>query len=215
MKWFVLLAVQVAAVFAIATSCSISKKSGDFACTKQSDCNGDRVCVEGFCVVNGTQDVDAAMPPGDGHAADAGNGCPAQCTSCNVTTKSCVIDCANGANCNGNVACPVGWSCDVKCDTDNSCRNGVTCAGSTSCTVECTAMGSCRGVTCGTGKCDVECSGSQSCRDVTCGPSCACDVHCTGSQSCTQGIACTSVACRLTTNGFGCTSEPAACHSCM
>ncbi|MEO8550609.1 MAG: hypothetical protein ABI678_11570 [Kofleriaceae bacterium] len=215
MKWLVLLALQVTVVFALATSCSITKKSGDFACTKQTDCNADRVCVEGFCVLDGTQEIDASVTPTDGRPGDSSNACPAQCTSCNVPAKSCVIDCANGANCGGNVACPAGWSCDVKCDTDNSCRNGVTCAGSTSCTVECSGMGSCRNVQCGTGKCDVECTGPQACRDVTCGPSCACDVRCTGNQSCASGILCTSVACRSSATAPGCTSEPAQCHSCM
>jgi len=213
MKWLVLLALQVTVVFALATSCSISKKSGDFACTKQTDCNDGRVCSDGFCVISGTQEIDAATP-GDGHAGDSGNGCPSQCSSCNVQTKSCVIDCAAGANCN-DIACPAGWSCDVKCNVEGACRAGISCTGSTGCTIECTAKNTCAGIVCGTGPCDVECSGVQSCRQVTCGPSCACDVRCTGSQSCTQGIACTSVACRTSATAPGCTSEPLACHSCM
>lgn len=214
MKWLVLLALQVTAVFALAASCSITKKSGDYSCTKSSECNDGRVCVDGFCVVNGTQDIDAAVTPIDGRPGDTGNGCPAQCSSCNMGEHSCIIDCENGANCDGNVACPAGWSCDVKCNADNSCRNGVACAGTTSCTVECSGKGSCQNVVCGTGKCDVECTGVQSCRGVTCGASCACDVACTGTQSCSQNVFCTSGACRASVTGPGCTSAPPQCHSC-
>ncbi len=197
--------------FALAASCSITHRTGDYACTKNSDCNSGRECVDGFCVISGTSTPDAPISNSDARLGDAGNSCPSQCTSCNPGTHSCVIDCANGANCQGNVACPTGWTCDVKCDTDNSCRNGVTCTGSTSCTVECTGKMSCQGVQCGTGACDVQCSGPSSCKAVACGSSCACDVRCIGANSCSDAVMCSSQACRI---GLGCTSFPQACHSC-
>jgi len=212
-KLVLAIGVQVALVFALATSCSITHKSGAYACTKTSDCDSGRDCVGGFCVVSGTEDIDA---PGAHHDAPPpidGNGCPAQCSSCVIATHSCVIDCQNGSNCNGNVACPAGWACDVKCDSDNSCRNGVSCAGTTSCKVECSGRSSCEDVVCGTGRCNVTCTGVQSCQKmIECGQSCGCDVTCNGSQSCPAGeVTCTSAACDL---GTGCTSLPAVCHTC-
>lgn len=206
------LAIQVGIVFALASSCSITHKSGDFACTKTSDCNTGRDCVDGFCVVAGTEQVDSPMTS-DGRGSGSGsgsNGCPAQCTTCSVSQHTCVIDCM-GTDCSGSVTCPVGYSCDVKCDTDNSCRNGVQCAGTTSCTVECSGKNSCQNVQCGTSKCDVECTGIQSCKSVSCGSSCACDVRCTGTSSCGDTITCTSPACHI---GLGCSSFPTTCHSC-
>ena len=212
MKLVLAIGVQVALVFALAASCSITHKSGDYACTKTSDCNSGRDCVGGFCVVAGSE-IDAPIILHDAPRGDSGNGCPANCSSCDVPTHSCIIDCANGSNCNGNVACPAGWTCDVKCDTDNSCRNGVSCAGTTSCKVECSGRSSCEDVVCGTGRCDVECTGQQSCqKQIVCGTSCGCDVRCQGSGSCPdQQVTCTSVACDL---GAGCTSLPATCHTC-
>ena len=47
MKLVLAIGVQVALVFALAASCSITHKSGDFSCTKTADCNTGRDCVEG------------------------------------------------------------------------------------------------------------------------------------------------------------------------
>jgi hypothetical protein len=213
-KLVFVLAIQVGVVFALASSCSITHKSGDFACTKTSECDTGRDCVDGFCVVSGTEQIDS--PAGtDGHGSGSGsgsNGCPAQCTSCSVSQKTCVIDCQGGADCSGAVACPPGYSCDVKCDTDNACRSGVQCAGTTKCTVECSGKNACQNVQCGTSACDVECTGTMSCKTVTCGASCACDVKCIGTQSCGDTVTCTSAACHI---GLGCSSLPTTCHSCM
>lgn len=213
MKLFFALAIQAAVVF----SCSISHRTNDYACTSTADCNSGRVCSDGYCVVNGTELVDAFTPPKDGQNnhpdAPNTNGCPDACTSCDVSTKQCTIDCnVDGSNCNDQVVCPAGWDCDVKCDTDNSCRAGVACAGTTGCKVECTGRGSCEDVQCGTSRCEVDCIGSQTCRSaIECNQSCGCDVKCTGNQSCPQGeVDCTSVACR---SGNGCSSSSVVCHS--
>lgn len=210
MKLAVAISVQVALVFALAASCSITHKSGDFSCTKSADCNTGRVCVDGFCVVSGTETIDAPVAPGD-----SGNGCPANCSSCDVSAHTCVIDCANGSNCTGPVVCPVGYKCNVKCDTDNACRNGVTCTGTTSCKVECSGKSSCAGVHCGTGRCDVECTGTQSCKnDINCEASCGCDVRCSGTQSCGNSALSCTPGCRIGVSGDGCTSLPLTCHTC-
>ncbi|MEO8846357.1 MAG: hypothetical protein ABI591_33350 [Kofleriaceae bacterium] len=215
MKLVLAIGVQVALVFAVATSCSITHKSGDFSCTKTADCNTGRDCVDGFCVVSGTETIDAPVSTGDASHGDSGNGCPANCSSCDVTAHTCVIDCANGSNCTGPVVCPANYTCDVKCDTDNSCRNGVTCANTTSCKVECSGKGSCEDVTCGTSRCDVECTGVQSCKQgISCGASCACDVRCPGTQSCGTGALMCTPGCAIGATGTGCTSLPLTCHSC-
>ena len=190
----------------MATSCSVTHKSGDYACTKQSDCNQGRQCVEGFCVISGAVDASTDSPRGDA------NQCPAQCTSCNTGTHTCTIDCSAGnSNCGSKVSCPANWNCDVMCNANNSCRNGVSCTGSTSCNVTCSAQNACQNVVCGAGKCQVECSGPSSCKGVTCSNSCACDVTCNGSQSCGDSIQCTAAACKV---GFGCSSLLPNCHSC-
>jgi len=201
--------VGTVALASLSGSCAINHKSGDYACTITADCNDGRQCVDGFCIVPGS--IDAAVFR-DAHVGGDGNGCPAGCTSCNVTTHSCTIDCSqNSGGCNNKVTCPAGWACNVQCNVDNSCRNGVSCTGTTSCDITCSAKSSCQNIQCGTGKCNVTCSGVQSCQAVACGNSCACDVTCLGSQSCADTIQCTATACKL---GLGCTSLPAACHSC-
>lgn len=203
---FVAIAVAVAA---LGTSCSISHRSDQYACTTNQDCSDGRVCDNGFCIVAGT--IDAARVDGPKSGTDANN-CPAQCTTCNVQQKTCTINCQQ-TSCASTVTCPAGYKCEILCNTDNACRNGINCQQSASCSVECSGKQSCQNVQCGPGPCDVACSGPASCRGVSCSNSCACDITCTGNQSCSEGIVCTSFACR-STNGLGCTSVPAFCHSC-
>ena len=190
-------------------ACSIQHRTGEYACTKQSDCNNGRTCTDGFCVLPGGGNPDAPKTVDGATHADA-NGCPPGCSTCDTTKHTCTIDCRS-SNCNGAVACPAGYKCDIQCDTDNSCRNGVDCTAALSCNVTCSGNSSCRNVSCGLGPCDVSCSGPSSCRGVACGNSCACDVTCTGSQSCGDTAVCTSFACK---SGLGCTSVPTVCHSC-
>lgn len=197
----------ILAVLAFLAACNVNHKSEQYTCTKNLDCDPGRVCNEGFCVQTGTI-VDAAR--GDASKGDAGAGCPAGCTTCNVQQKTCTINCMT-ANCTNTVSCPAGYKCDILCNTESSCRNGINCQQSASCSVECSGKQACANVTCGAGPCDVACSGPQSCKGVSCGSSCACDVVCTGNQSCGDEIQCSSVACRT---GAGCTSEPFVCHSC-
>jgi hypothetical protein len=187
-------------------ACSIQHRSDEYVCTKQSDCNGNRTCISGFCVLDGT--VDAPKSDATGKS-DSGNGCPAGCTSCNLGQHTCTIDCRT-TSCTGLVTCPSGYNCDVLCDTDNSCRNGINCSAALSCNIACSATNSCHNVECGLGGCAVNCSGSSSCSTVACNNSCACDVTCTGSASC-GAVQCTSLACKA---GLGCSSVTNVCHSC-
>ena len=199
-----------------AGSCAINHKSGEFECSKQSDCANGRVCTGGYCVVPGGT-VDAPKNDGpitiDGPPIDGSmNVCPAQCTSCNQGTHTCKIDCA-ATSCNGQVVCPPGWNCDVACSVANSCRSGVTCPPSgNSCNITCSGTGSCRSLECGTGKCDVNCTGSMACRGVNCGNSCGCDVKCAVGAAC-EAVQCTSFQCDT---GLGCSSQlnPGACEMC-
>ncbi len=198
----------LALAIALLAACSISHRTGDYACTKQSDCGNGRVCTDGFCVLPGSVDA----PNGSGNQHDAPqSGCPTACSSCNTGQKTCTIDCRT-KDCTQQVSCPAGYRCDIECNTDNACRNGVNCQLGISCMVNCSGKASCENVQCGLGPCDVACSGTGACKNVSCGNSCACDITCTGSQSCSSGIQCTSLACR---SGLGCTSTPSLCHSCM
>jgi hypothetical protein len=201
----------IVVALALAAGCSISHRTQDYACTTNMDCKDGRVCNQGFCIVPGS--IDAPKPPGDAHPDTPGNNCPAECTSCNVSQKTCTIDCSQTSvvDCNNKVACPAGYHCDILCNRDGMCRNGVDCTGGASCAVMCSSGNTCQGVECGPGPCDVTCSGTSSCEGVSCNNSCACDINCTGSQSC-RSIFCTSPLC---SSGFGCTSVPVGCHSCM
>jgi hypothetical protein len=191
-------------------ACSVQHRSEEYACTKQSDCNTGRTCVDGFCVLNSPVDAKTDSP-GNMGSGDASNGCPAGCSMCNPQQHTCTIDC-HSSNCNGAVACPSGYHCDILCNTDNACRNGVDCQAGLSCNITCSGNSACRNVSCGLGPCDVNCSGPSSCRGVACNASCACDVTCTGTGSCENTVQCTSLACKV---GLGCTSVPTTCHSCQ
>ncbi len=195
--------------FIVATSCNIQHRSDEFACTRNIDCDPGRVCSnDGFCIL--ASSIDAAKTDAP-RMTDAGPTCPPGCTSCNVTDKTCTINCAM-TNCVGTaVVCPAGYKCDILCNTDSSCRTAVNCRQAASCNIECSGTQSCRNVACGLGPCDVSCSGPSSCRNVACGSSCACDVTCSGNQSCQDGIVCTSFQCDT---GSGCTSAKTLCETC-
>lgn len=166
-------------------SCSIDHPSDALACTTQADCDATRTCTNGYCIVA------------------TSTGCPAGCTSCNVTAKTCTMD---GTG-NDSLTCPPGYNCTITCP-NNACHS-VNCADASSCTVMCSGLKSCDQVKC-TGKCSITCSGSSSCAQVDCQSACACDVTCTGASSC-GSLQCRS-GCGTATS---CTSQPAAtCSSC-
>jgi hypothetical protein len=212
-------AVVLLALFAVtsASSCSITHRSGDFECTDQA-CPSGRECVQGLCVVPGGGSgidarvvVDAAhLDSGSGSGQhDAMDACPAACSSCQPSQKTCTIDCQQ-TSCAGPINCPTGWTCDIKCSTTGACRQGVTCTNAKACTVECTGNNSCSDVTCGAGACDVECSGSNACAAVDCETSCQCDVTCGDAAKCTT-VTCTRALCETDS---GCSSQNLGCRSC-
>jgi hypothetical protein len=196
--WFGLASITVAAA---AASCSINHRSGQFECDTTQDCDLGRTCSEGLCVTPGGGDGGIDAPKKDA-ALDGGSFCPSPCTSC-PDPRTCVIDCAAGANCGSQITCPTGFACDVRCSLESSCRSGVNCSGATSCTVQCTGRSSCRGVLCGPGPCAVNCPGPNSCETVTCGLSCACDVRCPFANGACFNVQCNRSECDT---GRGCSS---------
>lgn len=194
---------RLAVLLSLFAGCSITHRSGEFACGAGNTCPQGRICIDGFCVIPGAVDdgglVDARKPDGGGHGApDAGSGdCPAQCTSCQATanTRTCIIDCKlDTTECAKAITCPSGFNCDVQCTTSNSCRNGVACPENGACNVTCSGQSSCQNISCGAGPCDVTCSGGESCRTVGCNNSCACDITCGDASRC-EGITCSSFQC--------------------
>ena len=203
--WFVLASLAVAVG---AASCSIRHRSDQFECDATADCGLGRVCREGLCISLGGPD---APLPGDGGRPPDALVCPPQCTRC-TDGKTCLIDCAAGANCGAPLVCPAGFNCDIRCSTDNACRSGINCLSAASCAVQCSGRSSCRGVMCGPGPCNVSCTGTLSCESVTCGASCACDVTCGTANGSCFNVQCPRFECDT---GRGCSSMRAlVCDTC-
>jgi hypothetical protein len=226
----------VACVLAIAvvTACLVNKRSVDFACETDNDCDLDRVCQDSHCVIGFRPPIDGPPLPDTPDAPE----CPfvsggRRCTSCDLVAQTCQVDCSNGGC--GGMTCPVGFactfictkanacnsinctdaaSCDIQCSGNNAC-DGITC-GAGACQVTCATMNACDNVTCGTGACNVTCGATGSCGNVQCPDSCKCDVSCpTGN--------CTSMTCPMpggmfcTDNAMAngqCSSTPTGCATC-
>ena len=170
--------IAVALALASLGGCGVDRRSSVYRCDNQSDCSGERVCQQGWCVVPGI--VDAGPPPG----------CPAVCAAC--VSGTCVIECEDAQDCLGEIQCPPGLDCDVTCVGDQRCAGGVDCSQADDCTVDCDGTGACGGgVICGTGACSVECGGLGACLGgIDCSASCACDTDCEigcGELSCPGG----------------------------
>ena len=214
----------LALVLSLAAACSVSHRSGEFACTQTSQCDTGRICEGGFCVA-ATSGPDGSIATdgggsgsGSGMHPDAGSTCPSICNTCDLTAKTCDITCAGG-ECNGKVTCPTGYSCTIACNALGSCEEGIDCTESTGCTIMCGARKSCAMVECGQGPCEVTCQGMNSCEQVDCSNSCKCDVNCTGQDVCQGmtaggGIMCPKDGLCTGANG-GCSStQDPICDSC-
>jgi hypothetical protein len=200
--WAALVVIAVTA----AGSCSISHRSGDFACDDTHACATGRTCTDGFCVT--AQQPDAGVPIDGRIAIDAPipiDGppqpmCPAQCTSCDLDAKTCAVDCSADPNlCQKAITCPAGFSCKIDCTSGGSCRQAIDCGDAADCTITCGVSQSCRDVTCGGGACNLECRGFGSCASVT-GGSGTLTETCTGPTSCTS-VTCGSGACTIGCSG--------------
>lgn len=190
--------VLAAAAAAALAGCSVSHRSGDFACDKQGECANGRSCVDGLCVLPEDAGIDGAGV------------CPSVCTSCTLDQRICTIDCARNGGCRQLVTCPLGFACNVLCSQDSACTSGVNCTGGTSCKITCSGTQSCRNLSCGLGPCTVSCTGNASCGEIACGNSCSCDVTCSASALC-RNLTCKQ-GCASGTRA--CTSLPLGCNTC-
>lgn len=152
-----------ALVYAAVASCFVSRKSADYECSSDTDCEGGRTCDRGYCV--------AALAPDS-------NLCPAVCNGgCNPSLKTCMVECVESGECD-HVICPSGYACIINCRVDNACDN-VTCTAAASCTINCAAPNACEDIRCGSGvACNVTCGAAGACGTVDCTSSCKCDVTC-------------------------------------
>lgn len=186
-------AIALAALLGALVACVVHRQSEQYACTTNRDCKDMRVCTDGYCVDRLTEV------------------CPAPCTSCDLTTMTCNVDCSAGQPC-GDLQCPAGFACAVKCSAQG-CGN-IDCALASRCTVTCTGSSACRAIDCGRARCEVSCSGQQACSTVDCSASCACDVDCNGSASCPLQH-CPAPLCSTAGAGSVCTSAPPGCDQCF
>lgn len=118
-----------ALVMAIAMGCLVDRRSDEFACSQDSDCDdlpGNRSCEQGFCVIGS---------------------CPGICDGGCGSGKTCTILCSTGNECRNGVECPSGYSCIINCTQDCTpvdCGDG--------CVVSCMANADCGPIDCGAGE---------------------------------------------------------------
>lgn len=179
------LALAIAALV-VASSCLVNRRSEDFECTSQAQCDPlGRVCTEGFCV----------KPD-----------CPDGCDTCDPVAMSCGIDCSTSNKCGGTVSCPAGYDCTIQCTGVNAC-NDIRCEdGARSCAITCSGNNACDNITCAGGAaCTVTCSDGE-CSSVDCVDACSCELICpTGT--------CAGASCPQTDAGADCigTAPAGAC----
>jgi hypothetical protein len=177
--------------------CWVHRKSDELACNDSTDCQHGGTCDRGYCV-GGTQ------------------GCPSPCTSCDLTDRTCQIDCG-GRSC-GNMHCPPGFDCTFHCNSSGAC-GAIDCAAARGCDIECSGPGACLQINCGPAQCSVSCSGSGACPSIDCVSSCACDVSCGNTTAC-PSMSCPTVfgtgdhCTRNGSAGSRCDSNPSGCDTC-
>jgi hypothetical protein len=149
-------------------SCSVHRLSDGYACNPAgtgSECGSGRFCDQGFCVEGGSTE-----------------GCPGQCTTCDVEDKTCRIECNAGNPCS-NVQCPAGYDCTIRCSNSGACGI-VDCAQAHSCDIDCSGSAACGPLNCGLQECSIRCAGMFACPLIDCAASCKCDVTCNNVASC-------------------------------
>jgi hypothetical protein len=127
----------------VGISCLVDRKSSDFACDNDDDCDeieAGRECKDNFCVKAS---------------------CPSVCDSCSVSAKTCQINCSGVNECSGGVACPAGYACTFNCSKDCT---PVDCSNATSCVVTCSsASAECGPLSCGAAS-PCTCGGTGTCK---------------------------------------------------
>ncbi|MBA2539687.1 MAG: hypothetical protein H0V17_08640 [Deltaproteobacteria bacterium] len=195
------------------TACSINHRTDQLACERQNDCDRGQTCSDGFCLTVGNPD-DGPGPDPDGGPRPDSFSCPAQCTSCQLASMTCTVDCGQSpATCQLPINCPPGFNCNILCTRNEGCET-INCTQGESCNIQCKGNGTCDNVTCGAGKCNVECTGAMACRGVDCHQSCACDVACGNNATCLN-VSCPGEP--LQCSGFGldrCSSDDDGCNTC-
>lgn len=165
------------ALAAVVSSCFVSRRSSDFECAVNADCDGGRQCDRGFCV-GGPAPIDGST-----------DGCPAACNDgCDLVDGTCSIECTQPGQC-GDVVCPPGFACTITCST-GACGDIECPAASDRCELHCLASGACGDIECGPGvPCEILCEAGGACGDINCRTSSRCDVRCQA------GAACGDIAC--------------------
>lgn len=175
------------------TGCGFETRSQDFECTTNPDCESFQRCVDGVCVIGGSQ-------------------CHPDCDRCDNGT--CFMDCQGAGLCASRVVCPPSSTCRVVCSGAGACAGGVDCTNANRCLVSCQSAETCAGsIDCGQSDCTVGCLAQPSCEGgVDCSDACACNTNCTpgGGRTCVpecpQGNSCA--------DGANCTSDGAGCDVC-
>jgi hypothetical protein len=182
--------------FLALSGCGFDSRSGQFACEPDGDCDDGRVCVDGWCVVEG------AMPAAD---ADVG---PFTCSDI-----SCTLTCTDENPCAFAIECPDSRPCIIQCSGAGSCSREVDCGSSSDCQVTCSGVGSCgQEVDCDNGSCEILCVGIASCAGpVDCDDACACRVSCEGEGACGSSNSCSRQQCA---DGNECIATGGPCDQC-
>jgi hypothetical protein len=147
-----------AGLAAAAGSCSVRRQSDGYGCASDRDCDGDRICDDGFCV----------------EAGSSGQ-CPSQCDSCDTDELTCRIECNPGQPCDA-VHCPAGYDCTIRCSSAGACAD-IDCAAAASCDIRCAGGNACGNVNCA-GQCEITCAGGHACGEIDCAASCSCRFTC-------------------------------------
>ena len=212
--------------------CTIDTRSDLYDCAGPSDCDADRLCIDGFCIsseivgctapdrVNCTFSCTEAGACPDQIVCPSGYQCRVECgddgcaggIDCTAAT-SCSVACAGGAACAGPITCGAGF-CTVDCSIAGACTAAIDCGQASTCDIQCRSANTCTGpIACQGSECNVTCSGSTSCtQGVDCSDACACDTNCTGIGACAVAPMCQATG-NCVQNG-DCRSMPANCDSC-
>jgi hypothetical protein len=130
-------------------ACRVDRPSETLTCGTTADCAelaGDRVCMEGYCIVQN---------------------CPDDCSECNETARTCTVDCNAPDDCDTQITCPSGWTCTINCNGDGNC-NDIMCTDNSRCTIHCNGTNACDDIDCDNAcLCDLTCA-AGACDTVSC-----------------------------------------------